>query len=147
MRGGTGCDEAAYMGRRIRDACVARIPSRKLIKRFLIYFRFRWGSVGRVIGEEIFFILRGRERAPSDAGADGRGCRDACAVGQVLAPPAFVERARSRGLARPCAVCDASVSTWAARLLVRLGRCPWCCSELQDVPLPGWRFGTGNPSV
>jgi len=55
-----------------------------------------------------FFYSAWRERAPSDAGADGRGCRDACAVGQVLAPPAFVERARSRGLARPCAVCDAS---------------------------------------
>ena len=95
------------MGRRIRDACVARIPSRKLIKRFLIYFRFRWGSVGRVIGEEIFFILRGRERAPSDAGADGRGCRDACAVGRVWHRPPLLSGARPRGLAlaRACAVC------------------------------------------
>ena len=65
MRGGTGCDEAAYMARRrrggIRDACVARTPFRKLIKTILFYFRFLWGSVGRVIGGR-FFFLRGRER-------------------------------------------------------------------------------------
>ena len=110
MRGGTGCDEAAYMDRRrrggIRDACVARTPFRKLIKTILFYFRFLWGSVGRVIGGRFFFCV-GASGAPSDAGTDGRGCRDACAVGRVWHRPPLLSGARPRGLAlaRACAVC------------------------------------------
>ena len=108
MRGGTGCDEAAYMDRRrrggIRDACVARTPFRKLIKTILFYFRFLWGSVGRVIGGRFFFCV-GASGAPSDAGTDGRGCRDACAVGRVWhRPPLLSGPALAGWLGRvPCA--------------------------------------------